>query len=157
MNKRFDSPRTISRVAPKQSATAAVYRHRQQIAYGVITNVSVTGACIVTDNSLLAGSDVELKLSFYQEPRLFDLPARVVWNRLGGVADEGVAGMQLHGVRFTKVSALQRSELHSVLVTENFENIFKPMTSEFELLKSSLASELEEVATQIQRTTGQET
>lgn len=157
MDKSFDNPRTISRVAPKQSATASVFRHRQQIAYGIITNVSVTGACIVTDNTLMAGSDIDVQLSFYQEPQLFDVKARVVWNRMGRQGEQGLAGLQLHGVRFMGVSALQRSQLHSVLVSENFESIFKPATTEFELFQSSLSQELDDVVSRFQKATGQET
>ncbi len=156
MDNRFDHPRTISRVAPKQSATASVYRHRQQIAYGVVTNVSVTGACIVTDNTLMAGADVDVQLSFYQEPQLFDFKARVVWTRQGHQGDQGVNGLQLHGVRFMQVSALQRSQLHTVLVSDNFESIFKPASTEFELFQSSLSRELDEVVLQFQKATGQD-
>ena len=69
MEKRFDILQTIRRMAPKHAATAAVFRNSQQLAYGVLTNVSVTGACIVTDNRVTPGSEVDLKLSFYQQPR----------------------------------------------------------------------------------------
>jgi len=65
MDKRFDVPRTIRRMAPKHAATAAVFRDSEQLAYGVVTNLSVTGACIVTDSRLDPGSNVDLKLSFY--------------------------------------------------------------------------------------------
>ncbi len=90
MEKRFE--RTTGRKAPKHPATAAVlYRQSpwdrqsrwdsQQLAYGVLTNVSVTGACIVIDSWLAPGSDVDLKLSFYQQPCLHEIAARVVWSQ----------------------------------------------------------------------------
>ena len=101
MEKRFDILQTIRRMAPKHAATAAVLRNSQQLAYGVLTNVSVTGACTVTDNRVAPGSEVDLKLSFYRQPRLYEIAARVVWNRRGGAREKGFEGLQLHGVQFT--------------------------------------------------------
>jgi hypothetical protein len=64
MEKRFDIPRTIGRMAPKHAATAAVFRESQQLAYGVLTNVSVTGACIVTNGRLAPGATSTSHISF---------------------------------------------------------------------------------------------
>ena len=83
MENRFASARGAIRVAPRHSATAAVYAGENQLAYGVLTNVSEAGACIVTDSRLMPGEEVSLKLSFYQQPGLIETSARVVWNRIG--------------------------------------------------------------------------
>jgi len=100
MEKHFDIPRTIRRVKPKHAATAAVFGDSQLLTYGVVTNLSVTGACIVTESEMAPGSDVDLKLSFYRYPDLYEIGARVVWNRCGGAREKGFEGLQLHGVRF---------------------------------------------------------
>ncbi len=125
MEKHFDIPRTIRRMAPKQAATVAVFRNSQQLAYGVVANVSVTGACIVTDSRLAPESDVDLTLSFYRQTDLYEIGARVVWNRRGGACEKGFEGLQLHGVRFTLTSALQRSRLCTILDGEDFVDIYR--------------------------------
>jgi len=156
MEKRYDVPRTIRRLEPRHAATAAVFWDSEQLAYGVVTNVSVTGACIVTDSPLNPGSDVDLKLSFYQQSSLYELGARVVWNRRGGAREEGFEGLQLHGVRFMLSSALQKSRLHTLLESEDFEDVFHPSASEFDVFQEALSSELAELGSKIHKLTGEE-
>jgi len=154
MEKHFDVPRTIRRMAPRNAATAAVFRESQQLAYGVVTNVSVTGACIVTDSRLPPGSNVELKLSFYQQPDLYEVGARVVWNRRGGAREKGFEGLQLHGVHFTLASAMLKSRLHDLLDSEDFVDVYRPSATEFEALQNALSSELDQLGTKINESTG---
>jgi len=155
MEKRFDIPRTIRRMEPKHAATAAVSRDSQQLAYGVVTNVSVTGACIVTDSRMDPGSDVDLRLSFYQQPNLYEIRARIVWNRRGGTREKGFEGLQLHGVQFTLSSALQKLRLHALLEGEDFEDVFRPSATEFDVLQNALSGELAELGSKIHKTTGE--
>lgn len=155
MEKRFEVPRTIRRMAPKHAATAAVFRDSQQLAYGVVTNVSVTGACIVTDSRLAPGSDVDLKLSFFKQADLYEIGARVVWTRRGGAREKGFEGLQLHGVHFTLTSAMQKSRLHELLDSEDFDDVFRPSATEFDVLQNALAGELDELSTKMHKTTGE--
>ena len=155
MEKHFDIPQTIRRMAPKQAATVAVFRDSQQLAYGVVTNVSVTGACIVTDSRLAPESDVDLKLSFYRQTDLYEIGARVVWNRRGGAGEKGFEGLQLHGVRFTLWSALQKSRLHALLAGEDFVHVFRPSATESDFLHDTLDGDLDELFSKIQKITGE--
>ncbi len=157
MDERFDVPRAIRRMAPKNAATAAVFRESQQLAYGVVTNVSVTGACIVTDSRLSPGSNVDLKLSFYHQPDLYEVGARVVWNRRGGAREKGFEGLQLHGVHFTLASAVLKSRLHALLGSEEFVDVYRPSATEFDVLQNALSGELDELGSKIDETTGDET
>ena len=156
MEKRFDVPRTMRRLEPKHAATAAVFKDSQQLAYGVVTNVSVSGACIVTDSRLTPGSDVDLRLSFYQERNLYEIGARVVWNRRGGAQEKGFEGLQLHGVHFTLSGALEKSRLHALLGGEDFKDVFRPSATEFDVLTDALSGELDELASKIHKTTGEQ-
>jgi len=152
---KFDIPRTIGRMAPKHVARAAVFRDSQQLAFGVLTNLSATGACIVIDSPLGPGSNVDLKLSFYRQPCLYELAASVVWNRRGGPGENGYEGLQLHGVRFMLSSALQKSRLHALLAGENFVDVFRPSVTEFDLFLNALAGELEELGSKMHKITGE--
>ena len=154
MEKHFDIPRTIRRIKPQHAATAAVFRDSQPLTYGVVTNLSVSGACIVTDSRLDPGSDVDLKLSFYQQPNLYEIGARVVWNRRGGAGEKGFEGLQLHGVQFTLSSALQKSRLHTLLGSKDFVDVFRPSGTEFDVLQNALSGELAELGSKMHEAIG---
>ncbi len=155
-------PRTIRRVKPKHAATTAVSRDSQQLTYGVVTDLSVNGACIATASRLAPASDVDLKLSFYRYPDLYEIGARVVWNRRGGEREKGFEGLQLHGVQFnysacgsTLSSALQKSRLDTILDGEDFVDIFRPSATEFDAIQDALAGEFDELGSKIQKISGE--
>lgn len=153
MTEHFPTPRTVRRLEPTQSATAAVYLGERQFAYGILANVSESGACIVTDNQLEPGADVQLKLSFYEQPKLIETQARVIWNRRGRTEDGGLAGLLLHGVKFMGVPAQQQTLLTELLRGGGFRPTFVPQTKPYDL-QSALAGELEELGSKIDETTG---
>lgn len=153
MERQSSTPRTARRVIPTHSATAAVYRGELQYAYGVVTNVSHLGACIVTDAVLPPGLDVRLKLSFYQQPRLIETGARVVWNRRGRAEEGGFEGLQLHGVRFTVTPVDDKDRLELVLGSDEFIAIREP-ASEFDRLQEELSTELDQLGSKLHRSTG---
>ena len=109
MATQFDKLRTIGRVAPKTPATAAVFQDGQKLAYGVVINMSVTGACIVTDHRLVEGHDMTLKLSLYKQAELFEIPARIVWVRKGG-ARESTTTRKAGGLMKAPRRGLHRAE-----------------------------------------------
>jgi len=161
MGKRSDISRTIRRMAPGHTATAAVlHRQRpwdsQQLAYGVLTNVSVTGACIVTDTYLAPASEVDLKLSFYQQPGLFEIAARVAWSRRAGAREKGLEGLPLHGVQFTFSSALEKSRLHALLASSDFVDVFRFSLIQFNDFMTGLAGELDKLGSKMRESTGEE-
>ena len=157
MEKSYDSPRAIRRAAPRQSATVAVFQGGQQLAYGVVTNLSTSGVCIVTDRALQSGADVDLKLSFFKEPDLYELTARVVWSTTGRSDETSlVDDVNLQGLQFTRLSALWKARLHQLLEGETFYSVYEPSATPFDALQSELSDELERLGSQIHRTTGGE-
>ena len=156
MDERFDTPRTIGRRAPRQAATVAVFRSGQKLAYGVLSNVSVGGACVVTDSTLPPGTEVNLKVSFFQNPELVELGARVVWCRRESSSEKGFEGLQLHGVKFTPMSAVLKAKLHALLSSIDFVDVYQPKATEFEALQNSLTSEFNQLAIRMMEATGDE-
>jgi hypothetical protein len=157
MPEQSSAPRTVRRLVPRQSATVAVYRGDQQVGYGILANVSEAGACIVTDALVAPGTDLRLKLSFYQQPRLFETIARVVWSREASAADGAFAGLRLHGLRFTVTSTQERSRLVALLQKEDsFITVFKPTVTEFDRMASSLSNELDALGEKIDKNVGRE-
>ena len=157
MPEQISTPRTVHRLVPRQSATVAVYRGEQQVGYGILTNVSEAGACIVTDSLMAPGTDLRLKLSFYREARLFETIARVVWSREAEASERGFVGLRLHGLRFTVTSTVERSRLSALLQKEDaFVTVFKPAVTEFDSLASSLSNELDALGQKIDKNLGRE-
>jgi hypothetical protein len=54
-----------------------------RMGYGVITNVSLGGACVFTDGRFPEGSHLRLRLSFCQPPEVHEVSGVVVWERSG--------------------------------------------------------------------------
>ena len=157
MPEQTSAPRTVRRLVPRQSATVAVYRADHQVGYGILANVSEAGACIVTDALMAAGTDLRLKLSFYQQPRLFETIARVIWSREASASDGAFAGLRLHGLRFTVTSTQERSRLVALLQKEDsFVTVFKPTVTEFDRLASSLSNELDALGEKMDKNVGRE-
>ncbi len=102
---------------------------------------------------LAHGSAVELKLSFYQQPRPHEIAARVVWSRRAGAREKGFEGLPLHGVQFTLSSALQKSRLKALLASKDFVDVLRPLTFKFFL--KALAGELDELGSKMDETTGE--
>ena len=151
MENSFDVPRTIRRIKPRQAATVAVFRKSRQLAFGVVINLSVTGACIVTASRLAPQIEVDLKLSLHRQPPMHEIGARVAWSRSGGAREKVSQGLHLHGVRFTLSSALQKSRLYALLDDERFVHVFRPSATEFDFLQDAVAGDFDEFGNQIQR------
>lgn len=47
--------------------------------FGIISNMSETGACIITNMSLPVGALVEIAIDHRRENRILEISARVVW------------------------------------------------------------------------------
>src|SRR3970040_3017824 len=65
---------------PRKPVTVAFQDGETSLAYGVVTNISETGACVVTDSEVGQGRIVLLRMSFYRHADLFETEARVVWS-----------------------------------------------------------------------------
>jgi hypothetical protein len=152
------APARISRrFAPRNSVTVAIQDQDSPFAYGVVTNISPSGACLVTAKPLPTGSTVHLRVSFYLQPELFEAQARVVWSRddkrnLEG--DDPLRGFLFHGVEFSGIPTNQRAKLLHMLDSPDFQLIYSPNNGEFESLMSELGDDLKQLGTKFTRETG---
>jgi hypothetical protein len=67
------------RVVPQKAITVAIDGPPWGRSYGVIANISVGGACVLTDASLPLGQILDLELSFFREPAIVPAAGRIVW------------------------------------------------------------------------------
>jgi hypothetical protein len=111
-------PRRSKRFVPKISVTVALLDNDLPMGYGVIQDISETGACIITDTPLQRDRDMRFKMSFYREGMLA-AGGRVVWsattrNHLGNVR------ASRHGVQFTRLTKGERELLQRILESSTF-------------------------------------
>lgn len=151
--------RISRRFAPRNSVTVAIHDKEMPFAYGIVTNISPSGACVVTATPLPTGSTVYLKVSFYRRPDMFEAKARVVWSREDhrrAMAQEPQSGQGLlfHGVQFADVPTAQRARLLQMLDSKDFQLVFSPKSGEFDAFMNELSEDLKRLVDIFEKETG---
>lgn len=144
--------RSNLRLTPRKPVTVAVEDGESLPAYGVVTNISETGACVVTDSTVGQGRIVLLRMSFYRHADLFEAQARVVWS--GEERGAGSSHAVLQGVQFTQLSDRELVKLRGFLDSPDFvSGEVSGVTPEFEDLVSALRHDLGRLGTKLRRVT----
>jgi hypothetical protein len=73
------------------------------LCYGVIANVSESGACLWTNGVLARGEEFRLRVSFANPPEVHEVIASVVWEDQAPAA--GGMGMRRFGVRWSDAAS----------------------------------------------------
>jgi len=91
--------RALRRLMPRRLLVLAVQGGESQPAYGLVNDISDSGAGIVADRLLPSGREVRIRICFYPQV-CFDTDARVVWGRDAFGTRQGGHGLALNGVLF---------------------------------------------------------
>jgi Tfp pilus assembly protein PilZ len=102
--------RRAVRVVPRRAITVAIDDHGVPRAYGVVANISETGACVLTNGAFQVGERLTLQLSFAREPVPVETVCDVVWT--GATQDRGVLR---YGLQWTEASNPKREHLKSLI------------------------------------------
>jgi hypothetical protein len=89
--------RGTARVIPRSPITVAIHAQGAPLAYGVVANISVAGACIWTDAGLEPGRTLTLRLSFPRSSQPVDAEGVVVW---GEARAQRATGALRYGLQF---------------------------------------------------------
>jgi len=144
--------RSSRRLTPRKPVTVALESGDATRAYGVVTNISETGACVVTDSAVGQGRIVLLRMSFYRHADLFEAQARVVWS--GEERGPSSTRAALQGVQFTELSDRELLKLRGLLDSPDFVyGEGSHVTPEFEDLVSALRQDLGRLGTKLRRVT----
>lgn len=96
----YTPPRQRTRVVPPDPITVAIEDdHGLPLGYGVIANVSETGACVWTDGRLDPGARLALRVSFARPAEVHECAATVIWSDEEAAPDGGRMrryGLQWH-------------------------------------------------------------
>ena len=103
----YKPTRQRSRVVPPTPITVAIDDEETGLClcYGVIANVSETGACVWTNGVLATGSRLVLRVSFAHPPEVHEMLGTVVWERtLPSPASPMAPGLRRFGVEWLGAS-----------------------------------------------------
>lgn len=67
------------RISPRTAVTAAIEELDRPLAFGIVANISESGACICTDGLFPVGDSVVVQLSFRGESQPMPLEGYIVW------------------------------------------------------------------------------
>ena len=150
--------RSRRRLTPRKPVTVAVQEGETSLAYGVVTNISESGACVMTDTAVGQGRIVMLRMSFYRHADLFDVPARIVWSGPELDSPHGVPSAALQGVQFTQLGDREVTRLKGLLDSSDFvPGAVVSVTPEFEDLVSNLRQDLGKLGSKLRRDTYRDT
>ena len=97
----YTPPRRRARIVPPSPMTVAIEDEAGfPLCYGVIANVSESGACVWTDGVLATSTRLVLRVSFARLSEVHEIGGIVVWEGL-----EESAGMRRFGVEWRDASA----------------------------------------------------
>jgi hypothetical protein len=112
--------RAWPRIVPARSLSAAILGGDLKVAHGTVSNISESGAFLVTDHPLARGAAVRLVLS--EGPHGFlDTEARIVWSADGVDPNSEIVGA-LQGVLFADLSPVHRERLRRRLLLAGILN-----------------------------------
>lgn len=110
--------RRAGRFIPSSSVTVALLEENLPIAYGVVRDISESGACIMTDTVLSPGRSFQFRMSFFGG-EILEAVARVVWHETGKPTEPGSDGVP-HGIEFVDIHGAHRDNLKNILSSRAF-------------------------------------
>jgi hypothetical protein len=90
-------------------------------AFGIVSDISETGARIHSDRVHFRGQKLQLRIQFAAEPELFETQGRVRWIKPALVGENGVRGGAIAGVEFYLPSFTSMARLRRLLRSPDFE------------------------------------
>jgi hypothetical protein len=100
----YTPPRRLARIVPPSPMTVAIEDEAGlHLCYGVIANVSESGACVWTDGLLATSSRLLLRVSFGRLSEVHEIGGLVVWEGVENGARG--AAMRRFGIEWREASA----------------------------------------------------
>ena len=104
-----EEARALPRVVPARSMSAHLFDGDLTVSRGTVSNISESGAFLITDRGLARGTTVRVVLSEGRDG-LLDTQARIVWSADGVDPQSEIVG-SLQGITFYGLSPLHRDVL----------------------------------------------
>ena len=119
------------RLVPTETISVALTREDSLNAFGIISNISEYGACLITNVSLERNRIVRVQLSSPQHESLLMTEARVSWCAEGVDPVKAIVGVMV-GVSFLNLDGDQQRKMAELLSSDRFQEVLPPETPEEE-------------------------
>ena len=110
--------RPAPRFVPQKPVSAWVIGPEYHEAYGVVANLSTSGACVVSNDAFDPGQAIEIKISFYRCAEMLEAEAQVVWTREDLCSE---VPTYTYGCAFQGLSRDRQTRLETMLQRPSFE------------------------------------
>ena len=118
----------------------SIYAGLEQ-AYGLLSNISGEGACVVSGVHFQPNSTILLRISFDPEGEPFTTEARVIWSRDESESEKKATFV--HGLKFHMISEELRGELEAILTKPDFN---KPVVPGNASMRQGLGDVMEDLS-----------
>ena len=110
----MSAPRRLTpRIVPPSPITVAIEDDAgSAVAYGVIADISGSGACVWTDAALAVGTTLSFRISFAQPPDVYEVIGVVVWSE--PAAESEARGARRAGVEWLGATRACRERLRDL-------------------------------------------
>jgi hypothetical protein len=126
----------------------SIYAGLEQ-AYGLLSNISGEGACVVAGVHFEPNSTILLRISFDPEGEPFTTEARVIWSRDESESEKKATFV--HGLKFSLISEEQRGELQAILSKPDFN---KPVVPGNSSMRQGLGDVMEDLSQDLDKLGG---
>lgn len=147
----YNPERQWPRLVPENAVMVSIFAGVNQ-AFGLLANISVSGASVVSGVQFETGSSILLRIEFEAQARPFSTEAKVIWSRDDTPPKQPASFV--HGVRFVLITKEQRAELEAFLSRPDFRNPVIPGKSgggsgELDAMINDLSEDLEELGEKV--------
>ena len=118
----YSPTRTNRRYVPLKPVSAVLLADSGYLAHGVASNISASGACLITNTVMEPGSRVRVQFSTNHQEELFQAEARIVWASEGMDPHLEIVGVMV-GVQFLDVEPALEEKITDALEQGRFHEV----------------------------------
>lgn len=118
----FTPTRATRRYVPLETVNAVILSDDFVLAHGIVSNISESGACLITNTSVEVGQKLQIRLSTSNKIELFQTLGRVVWSGEGIDPNLEIVGVML-GVQFLDGPSALPDQLGEILQKGKFHEV----------------------------------
>jgi hypothetical protein len=123
--KELSPTRANRRYVPLKPVSAVILADDCYLAHGVVSNISTSGACLITNTVMENGSDVRVQFAANQHEELFQLEARIVWSSEGMDPNLEIVGVMV-GLQFLDMRPMLQEKISDILEQGYFHEVGVP-------------------------------
>jgi hypothetical protein len=121
----YSSTRVNRRYVPLETVSAVLLADDCYLAHGVASNISASGACLITNTVMEPGGRVRVRFSTNHQEELFHAEARIVWAGEGMDPHLEIVGVMV-GVQFLDVDPALEEKIIDTLEQGRFHEVGMP-------------------------------